>query len=382
MQAPTPLASTAVASAVAPTATATPPDDAGVDFTALLLGLGDAANVRDAVPPLDEDDATGADAAAPGDPVALLALSGLAFGNPPARDANPPTADAPAVAASDPLAGIKAEARQPAPPAIGAALPAERGNPPPAASAEPDIAGAFLVATPEQPAKPLGEGPQALRRVPDASEATVVAASVPRTALQDAIREAVGASAAEGQRSEALESTAATPDVRAGDGTTAPPTPAIDVGARPASTPAAAQATIATPMGEPGWHDEASQTLAQLVMHGRERAELRLNPADLGPVDVRIEVRAGEATLAIVAPHATTRDALEQALPQLKEQLAQQGIAVTDATVRDGNPDRSPWSAPAPLPARDAAGGEASRPVLVTSGPRAASRASGVDLYA
>ena len=44
----------------------------------------------------------------------------------------------------------------------------------------------------------------------------------------------------------------------------------------------------------------------------------------------------------IVATQPSTRDALEQALPQLRDQLAFQGIALAEATVRDGTSDRQP----------------------------------------
>jgi flagellar hook-length control protein FliK len=99
---------------------------------------------------------------------------------------------------------------------------------------------------------------------------------------------------------------------------------------------------IHTPVSHPAWRDEAAERMASLVTRGVERAELRLSPAELGPVEVRIDVRGSEATLAIVAAQPTTRDALEQALPALRDLLSQQGLSLGEATVRDGRADGQP----------------------------------------
>jgi flagellar hook-length control protein FliK len=67
---------------------------------------------------------------------------------------------------------------------------------------------------------------------------------------------------------------------------------------------------------------------------------LRLNPAELGPVHVRVELRADQASIQIVAASPETRSALEQSLPQLRDLLAGQGITLGQATVHDGAAQR------------------------------------------
>jgi len=94
--------------------------------------------------------------------------------------------------------------------------------------------------------------------------------------------------------------------------------------------------TIDTPVHDASWRHEAAARMASLVTRGIEHAEVRVTPPDLGPVELRIDVRGGEATLAIVATQPTTRDALEQALPMLRDMLAQQGLSLGQATVADG----------------------------------------------
>ena len=107
--------------------------------------------------------------------------------------------------------------------------------------------------------------------------------------------------------------------------------------------------TIAAPAFTPGWQDETVNKLAQIVLTRHERAELKLNPAELGPVHIRLEMQADQASVTIVAASPETRSALEQSLPQLRDLLASQGITLGQASVRDGaaqqNPFASPWSA-------------------------------------
>jgi flagellar hook-length control protein FliK len=119
--------------------------------------------------------------------------------------------------------------------------------------------------------------------------------------------------------------------------------------------------TIAAPLQQPQrFHEEAAASLATLVTRGVERAELRVTPPDLGPVEVRIDVSNGEATLAIVATQPATRDALEQALPLLRDLLAAQGLTLGESSVRDqradtGSPPGNGSSTPRDRDASDAA---------------------------
>jgi len=97
---------------------------------------------------------------------------------------------------------------------------------------------------------------------------------------------------------------------------------------------------VATPAFTPGWQDEAVGRMAHVVMTRNERAELTLHPAELGPVSIRVEMQADQASLTIVAASAETRSALEQSLPQLRDLLAGQGITLGQASVHDGQARR------------------------------------------
>ncbi|TFZ08341.1 flagellar hook-length control protein FliK [Ramlibacter humi] len=81
---------------------------------------------------------------------------------------------------------------------------------------------------------------------------------------------------------------------------------------------------------------------------GLKQAELRLNPAELGPVHIKLELQATTADVQFTAAHATTREGLSQALPQLRELLAGQGLQLGHAGVGAGTgqgSDSSAWQA-------------------------------------
>jgi flagellar hook-length control protein FliK len=99
--------------------------------------------------------------------------------------------------------------------------------------------------------------------------------------------------------------------------------------------PSAAHSTLALqqPVGTPAWQQELATRVTWLVRGADQTATLTLNPADLGPVEVRIAVREGEATVAFTATHADTRAALDAALPRLRDMFAAQGLLLTDGSV-------------------------------------------------
>lgn len=96
------------------------------------------------------------------------------------------------------------------------------------------------------------------------------------------------------------------------------------------------QATVSTPVGQGKWGDEFSQKVTWIASSGKDQtAELHLNPPQLGPVDVVIKVSGDQATALFTSPHAAVRDVIEQALPRLRDMLADNGIMLGNATVSD-----------------------------------------------
>lgn len=105
----------------------------------------------------------------------------------------------------------------------------------------------------------------------------------------------------------------------------------------PAPPTAAAQLaeSLRTPLGTQEWSQGLGQRLLVMAEQGIEAARLRLNPASLGPLDIQISVDDDRAQVVFGAQHAATRDALEEALPRLRELFAAQGMELIQAEVRD-----------------------------------------------
>ncbi|MHA6392143.1 flagellar hook-length control protein FliK, partial [Bordetella bronchiseptica] len=109
----------------------------------------------------------------------------------------------------------------------------------------------------------------------------------------------------------------------------------------PASLPAAAQPLgleVASPVGSSQWGQELGRQLVTIshdARQGHHTAELRLDPPDLGPLRVSINLHEGVASAAFVSVHAAVRQAVEAALPQLQQALAQAGISLGQTSVGD-----------------------------------------------
>lgn len=109
--------------------------------------------------------------------------------------------------------------------------------------------------------------------------------------------------------------------------------------APPTAMPAADrlhQGSVASHPMEPGFAGDLAGHVRLMAGEGLQHAELRLHPVDLGPVHIRLVLDGPTADIQFAAVHATTREGLEQALPQLRAQLADAGLQLGQAGVGTG----------------------------------------------
>lgn len=90
---------------------------------------------------------------------------------------------------------------------------------------------------------------------------------------------------------------------------------------------------IETPVGNRGWDVEVGQKIVLLANRQDSRAELTLTPPQLGKVDITISVHGDQTSATFVSASPAAREALEQALPRLREMLADAGITLGQANV-------------------------------------------------
>ena len=97
--------------------------------------------------------------------------------------------------------------------------------------------------------------------------------------------------------------------------------------------------SIATPITHTQWSSDLGRIMVNLTQQaqhlGPQNAEIRLDPPELGPLRIVLSVVDNVAHTTIYAAHAHTRLTVEQALPQLQQQLAQSGLSLGDANVSD-----------------------------------------------
>ncbi|OGS80621.1 MAG: hypothetical protein A2Z94_07075 [Gallionellales bacterium GWA2_55_18] len=96
--------------------------------------------------------------------------------------------------------------------------------------------------------------------------------------------------------------------------------------------------TISSPLGSSGWSEEFSQKITWMGTQQNQVAELHLNPPNLGPLDVVLKISDNQATALFTSPHSAVRDAVENALPKLREMLADNGITLGNTMVSDQSP--------------------------------------------
>jgi len=93
--------------------------------------------------------------------------------------------------------------------------------------------------------------------------------------------------------------------------------------------------TLDTPVNNPRWGGELGKTVQWMMSQSMTGAQIRLNPQQLGPIEVRLQIENGQASLAFTAQHGATREALDAALPRLREMMAEQNIDLLDANVSE-----------------------------------------------
>lgn len=115
--------------------------------------------------------------------------------------------------------------------------------------------------------------------------------------------------------------------------------------------------TVHTPPADvERWASETTQRLVWVAGHGETKAELQLTPPSLGKLEVTLQLNNDQLTAHFVAASQAARDALEHALPQLREQLAQSGLSLGQTSVSTGGGDSNPQSQEDPASGRTVPG--------------------------
>lgn len=86
-------------------------------------------------------------------------------------------------------------------------------------------------------------------------------------------------------------------------------------------------------VGTQGWDQALGQKIVWMVAGSQQSATLTLNPPDLGPLQIILNVSNDQADATFISAQPEVRHALEAALPKLREMMNEAGIQLSDATV-------------------------------------------------
>jgi flagellar hook-length control protein FliK len=111
------------------------------------------------------------------------------------------------------------------------------------------------------------------------------------------------------------------------------------VAGSPLQAPAAGD-KLAPQVGSSGWDEALGQKVVWMTNNGQQSATLTLNPPDLGPMQVVINVNKTEADATFIASNPEVKQALEAAMPKLREMLEQAGIQLGQSNVSTGMPNQ------------------------------------------
>ena len=95
---------------------------------------------------------------------------------------------------------------------------------------------------------------------------------------------------------------------------------------------------LAPRISSPNWDQSLGQRMVWMVAGAEQSASLTLNPPDLGPMQVVLHVSNGQADASFYSAQPEVRQALEAALPKLREMLSEAGVTLGQTNVSAGNP--------------------------------------------
>jgi flagellar hook-length control protein FliK len=139
----------------------------------------------------------------------------------------------------------------------------------------------------------------------------------------------------------------------AADLTKIPSSALSQAGSIGASTPSAAQqssaaatAEITTPLHDAHWSHDFSEKIVWMAKSDQQTAQININPPELGPMQIRLNLSGDQATAVFASQHAEVRQAIEEAMPRLREMLSSSGISLGEANVGAQLPQQNRENAP------------------------------------
>lgn len=93
----------------------------------------------------------------------------------------------------------------------------------------------------------------------------------------------------------------------------------------------------ASPAQQPDFNQAVGQRLLLMVQNGSQDARMKVHPANLGSIDIQLSLDGDEARLTLSSPNSSVRDALDLAVPRLREMFGETGVSLGQVNVGAGD---------------------------------------------
>lgn len=102
-----------------------------------------------------------------------------------------------------------------------------------------------------------------------------------------------------------------------------------------AATAAKTELVVPNRVGSTDWGEAMAGRITLMVNQKISAARIHINPPELGPIEVRVNLNHDQASVQFTSPSAQVRDALEQSIPRLRDMLENAGFSLADSGVND-----------------------------------------------
>jgi len=129
------------------------------------------------------------------------------------------------------------------------------------------------------------------------------------------------------------------------------------------------------------------ERVSSMLSINNKEAEIRLDPPEMGSMQIRIRSDAEQAQINFVVQNQQAKEALEQSMPRLREMLAQQGVELGESTISYGqsggeNPEQSDSGSQAGLANNESVNDENDEQANSASQSSRQQSSSSIDYYA
>jgi flagellar hook-length control protein FliK len=156
----------------------------------------------------------------------------------------------------------------------------------------------------------------------------------------------------------------------------------LNAGTPGATDTASPTLKVTAAVESPAFAQGLAERVSWMAGNNLNGARLQVNPAQLGPIEVRIAVQGDHAQVWLTSHSAVTRDALESSSPKLREMLGAQGFGQVSVDISQRSFQERPAYAQPYDWSSAGNGGSAAAAVQATASSSPRASRSAVDAYA